>query len=140
VISAYLDSETEMCRWLEEVQATQFVPLAATDYYADLDGVAKAGRTVVSAPYDVRKLGQLVKQVQYPLKEDCAFGSTQIDAMKQAHWTKSFASWKSFSHVYTSLLRYVFEYVQYGKGTNLCNGNAPVGHLLEFAVSSRVTL
>ncbi len=138
--SAYLDTAPEMCKWLESIGATQFIPLPAPDYYADSDGAAKAGRTVLNAPYDGRRLGQLVKQVRYPLQGYCAFGTMHVDVMYQAYWTRPLASCRSFSYVVRSMLRYVADFLWYGKGTNLCNGNALVGRLIESATKADVTL
>lgn len=67
MISAYLDTVPKMCSRMEGIGATRMVPLPAADYYANLEGAAKAGRTVLTAPYDGRRLGPMIKKVRYPL-------------------------------------------------------------------------
>jgi len=140
LISAYLESAPEMVRWLEDIDAARFVPCPTPDYYMHVDGALKAGRTLLNAPYDGRNLGKMVRQVRYPLQGYCAFGSMQTDLMRLDDWKRPLASWKKFSFVAKSLLRYAMDQVRYGKGTALCNGNALVGRLLESATKLGVEL
>lgn len=141
LVSAYLDSAPEMVKWLESQSAARFVQCPTPDYYLHIDGALKAGRTILNAPYNGRRLGKgLVKQVRYPLQGYCAFGSMQTDALELNIWTHPFSSWRNFSLVTKGLLRYAVDQVLYGKGTLLCNGNALVGRLLESATKSGIQL
>lgn len=89
LVTAYLDSALEMVAWLEERAATRFVQCPAPDYYMEVEGASKAGRTILNAPYDGRRLGpKLVRQVRYPLQGYCALGSLQADAGDLGRWKK----------------------------------------------------
>ena len=79
LVSAYLKSGLEMVNFLESHSAARFIPCPTPDYYSELEGAVKAGRTILNAPYDGRRLGsKLVKQVRYPLQGYSAFGSLQV--------------------------------------------------------------
>lgn len=141
LVSAYLETAPEMVEFLESCSAAQFVPCATPDYYMEIDGAVTRGRTLLNAPYDGRRLGpKLVKQVRYPLQGYCAFGSMQADALDINAWTHPLSSARNFSLVSRSVLRYVADQLRYGKGTNLCNGNALVGRLLESATRLGIEL
>jgi succinate dehydrogenase/fumarate reductase flavoprotein subunit len=138
--SAYLEAAPAMVDFLEKNSATKFVAAPTPDYYMDVDGASKAGRTVLNAPYDGRRLRGMVKQVRYPLQGYCAFGSLQVDLLAMNTWRQPFRSWQNFSAVTRGVLRYAFDRVRWGKGTQLCNGNALVGRLLEKTIDSGVQL
>lgn len=141
LVSAYLETAPEMVEFLESHSAAQFVPCATPDYYMELDGAVKSGRTILNAPYDGRRLGsKLVRQVRYPLQGYCAFGSMQADALDVNAWTHPFSTVGNLSLVTRSLLRYAVDQLRYGKGTHLCNGNALMGRLLESATNSGIQL
>ena len=141
LVNAYLDSGPKMTKWLESQSAAKFVQCPTPDYFMNLEGALKAGRTILNAPYDGRRLGRkLVKQVRYPLQGYCAFGSMQADAPELQIWTHPFSSFRNLSLVARSMIRYAFDQLRYGKGTYLCNGNALVGRLLESATNSGVQL
>ncbi|KIW98750.1 uncharacterized protein Z519_00413 [Cladophialophora bantiana CBS 173.52] len=140
MISAYLEAAPAMVKFLESNSATQFIAAPTPDYYMHLDGACKAGRTVLNAPYDGRRLRGMVNQIRYPLQGYCAFGSLQVDLLALNTWRQPFRSWKNFSAVTRGVLRYAADRVRWGKGTELCNGNALVGRLFEKATKSGVQL
>jgi succinate dehydrogenase/fumarate reductase flavoprotein subunit len=140
MVAAYLESAPEMVKFLEHNSATQFVAAPTPDYYMQLDGACKAGRTVLNAPYDGRRLGKMVKQIRYPLQGYCAFGSLQVDLLALNTWREPFRKWANFSAVTRGVLRYALDRVRWGKGTVLCNGNALVGRLIEKATASGIVL
>ncbi|KAJ9620324.1 hypothetical protein H2204_012360 [Knufia peltigerae] len=140
MVTAYLEAAPAMTEFLESNSATKFVAAPTPDYYLELDGACKAGRTVLNAPYDGRRLGRMVKQVRYPLQGYCAFGSLQVDLLDMNTWRQPFRSLGNFSSVTRGVLRYAFDRVRWGKGTKLCNGNALVGRLLEKSSQSGIDL
>jgi succinate dehydrogenase/fumarate reductase flavoprotein subunit len=140
MVSAYLEAAPAMVKFLEKNSATKLVAAPTPDYYMHLDGASKAGRTVLNTPYDGRRLGRMVKQIRYPLQGYCAFGSLQVDILAMNAWRQPFRRWENFSAVTRGVLRYAFDRVQWGKGTQLCNGNALVGRLMEKALKSGVQL
>jgi len=140
MVSAYLESAPEMVKFLEHNSATKFVAAPTPDYYMHLHGACKAGRTVLNAPYDGRRLGSMVKQIRYPLQGYCAFGSLQVDLLALNTWRQPFRKWENFSAVIRGVLRYASDRLRWGKGTELCNGNALVGRLIEKATKSGIAL
>ncbi|KEF52368.1 uncharacterized protein A1O9_11609 [Exophiala aquamarina CBS 119918] len=140
MVSAYLESAPAMVRFLEDNSATKFVAAPTPDYYMELEGACKAGRTVLNAPYDGRRLRSMVKQIRYPLQGYCAFGSLQVDLLALNTWRQPFRKWQNFSAVTKGVLRYASDRVRWGKGTELCNGNALVGRLVEKAIQSGIQL
>ncbi|EXJ63363.1 uncharacterized protein A1O5_11684 [Cladophialophora psammophila CBS 110553] len=139
LISAYLDSSPEMVRWMEGNSEVKFFGLPFPDYHMDRKGAAY-GRTVMTRPYDGRRLKRLVRQIRYPLQGMSAFGSMQTPLGEIGTWQKPWASWRNMKFVSSSLLRYGADLIFYGKGTDLCNGNALVGRLLESVTKTRITL
>jgi succinate dehydrogenase/fumarate reductase flavoprotein subunit len=137
--SAYLDSSPEMVKWMEENSAVKFVGIHFPDYHMDLAGAAY-GRTVMTKPYDGRRLGRLVRQIRYPLQGTAAFGSMQVDLADINTWKTPWGSWNNFTFCTNNLSRYAVDLLRYGKGTVLCNGNALVGRLLESVSGAGVTL
>ncbi|KIW19363.1 hypothetical protein PV08_03658 [Exophiala spinifera] len=140
MVAAYLEAAPAMTEFLESSSATQFVAAPTPDYYMQLEGACEAGRTVLNAPYDGRRLGPMVKQVRYPLQGYCAFGSLQVDLLDMNRWRQPFRSLGNFSSVTKGVLRYAIDRVRWGKGTKLCNGNALVGRLLEKSTQSGIDL
>lgn len=124
MVSAYLEAAPIMTKFLESNSATKFVAAPTPDYYMQLDGACKAGRTVLNEPYDGHRLGRMVKQIRYPLQGYCAFGSLQVDLLAMNTWRQPFRTLGNFSTVTKGVLRYAYDRVRWGKGTLLCNGNA----------------
>lgn len=140
LIAAYLDSSPEMVRWMEANSEVKFMGIPFPDYHMDRKGAAY-GRTVMTHPYDGRRLGKrLLREIRYPLQGMSAFGSMQTPLAEVATWKKPWGSWRNMKFVSSSLLRYGSDKIFYGKGTYLCNGNALVGRLLESATKAGVTL
>jgi len=140
MVSAYLEAAPAMVKFLEHNSATEFVVAPTPDYYMHLDGACKAGRTVLNAPYDGRRLGSMVKQIRYPLQGYCAFGSLQVDLLAMNTWRQPFRSLSNFLSVTKGVVRYSLDRTFWGKGTKLCNGNALVGRLIEKARNSGIEL
>ena len=139
LISAFLDSAPEMVKFMEDSSAVRFIGIPAPDYHMDREGSAY-GRTIMTKPYDGRRLGKLVKQVRYPLQGMCALGSMQTDLSEINIWKRPFANWDNFSFCTKNLTRYAVDRLQNGKGTALYNGNALVGRLLESVNGAEVAL
>lgn len=140
MISAYLDSVPDMVKFLEDKSAAKFMPCGTPDYYMDIKGAKIAGRTLLNQNYDGRRIGKLVKQIRYPLQGYSAFGSLQVDYAHMETFRRPFASFGNFSFVTRRMIRYLVDLIRYGKGTELANGNALVGRLLESATKCGVEL
>ncbi|KAK4897774.1 hypothetical protein LTR27_004546 [Elasticomyces elasticus] len=140
LLDAYLTAGPDMTKLLEESSSTTFVAAPTPDYYTNIDGAAMAGRTVLNAPYDGRRLGSVLKLIRYPLQGYCAFGSLQVDLLALNSWRQPFRSWSNFSAVTGGVMRYMKDRMFWGKGTVLCNGNGLVGRLIESAQKSGIQL
>lgn len=140
MVLAYLESAPVMVDFLERNSATKFVAAPTPDYYMHLTGSCSAGRTLLNAPYDGRRLGNMVKAIRYPLQGYCAFGSLQVDLLALNAWRQPFRKLENLSVVTAGLLRYAMDRIRWGKGTKLCNGNALVGRLLEKAIKAEIQL
>ncbi|EXJ63256.1 uncharacterized protein A1O5_11577 [Cladophialophora psammophila CBS 110553] len=128
-IPAFLESAPEMVKWMEDNSAVRFKPVPLPDYHVSQKG-ASAGRTILTAKFDGRQLGPLIKQVRYPIQGYSAFGSMQADPEELPVVTHPFGSITNLALVTKKLLRYAMDLARYGKGTDMANGNALVGRLL----------
>lgn len=131
LISAFLDSGPEMCKWVSDNSELGFIPSGLPDYHMDAPG-AKVGRSMIARPFDGRKLGsELLRQIRLPLPGTRAFGSLQVDATNLGRLTDPFGSVGNASFMVKMMLKYGWDLIRYGKGSELCNGNAIVGALIK---------
>ncbi|RSL55648.1 hypothetical protein CEP51_014519 [Fusarium floridanum] len=128
-IQAYLKTGPEMVDWLEAETAVRFFGAPQPDYQHGLPGSA-FGRVVLNQQFDGRRLGSMVKKIRYPMQGMSAFGTMQASMADFEMFKRPFSSFKNFGFVTRHLLRYASDYLRYGKGTVLCNGNALVGSLV----------
>lgn len=128
-IQTYLRSGPQMVDWMEANSSVCFKPVPLPDYHVSKKG-ASIGRTLLTAEFDGRKLGRLVKDVRYPIQGYSAFGSMQADPAELSILTNPFKTFANLSFATKKMLRYLADLVLYGKGTALANGNALVGRLL----------
>ncbi|KAI1618895.1 FAD binding domain-containing protein [Exophiala viscosa] len=128
-VPVFLESAPQMVKWLEENSAVRFKPVPLPDYHVSREG-ASVGRTILTEKFDGRQLGSLIKTVRYPLQGFSAFGSMQADPAELGVLTNPFGNITNFSLATGKLLRYATDFLRYGKGTDMANGNALVGRLL----------
>ncbi|KAJ6150678.1 hypothetical protein N7470_007272 [Penicillium chermesinum] len=129
-IAAFLKSAPEMLEWLEANSHMQFQPVPAPDYHQSRPG-ASVGRTLLTkGSFDGRQLGNLIKDVRYPIQGVAVFGSMQADWTLLPILSNPLGSVSNFMASVRILSRYAFDLIRWGKGTVMMNGNALVGRLL----------
>jgi len=139
-IKAFLTSAPEMVEWMEANSAMQFAPMPIPDYHVAKEG-ASVGRTVSVEAFDGRLLGrQTLRDVRYTLQGFHAFGSMQATPWDIPVLTNPFGSWSNFRTATSKVARYMVDVLRYGKGSELCNGNAMIGRLLHACKQEGVDL
>jgi hypothetical protein len=138
-IRTFLQTGPEMVEWMEEHSVVRFKAVALPDYHVARKGASK-GRTLLTAEFDGRELGALIKDVRYPLQGNSAFGTMQADPNELATLTRPFSSLSNLSSAMRKMLRFGIDLVQWGKGTEMANGNALVGRLLASVCDQGVEL
>ncbi|KAF5021357.1 hypothetical protein F66182_6602 [Fusarium sp. NRRL 66182] len=128
-LQAYLKSGPEMVDWLESETEVRFFGAPQPDYQHGQPG-STFGRVVLNQQFDGRRLGNMVKKIRYPLQGMSAFGTMQANMLDFDKFKRPFASFANFNFVTRHMLRYAMDYLRYGKGAILCNGNALVGSLV----------
>lgn len=136
-VPAFLESGSEMVKWMEENSTEQFKPVPLPDYHVSKKG-ASSGRTILTQEFDGRRLESFIKQVRYPLQGYSARGSMQADPAELPILTNPFGSITNFTLATKKILRYALDLARYGKGTAMANGNALVWRLLFSLQQQRV--
>ncbi|KAK5305172.1 hypothetical protein LTR99_004238 [Exophiala xenobiotica] len=138
-IPIFLQSAPEMVKWMEDNSTVRFKPVPLPDYHVTRKG-ASMGRTILTEKFDGRQLGSLIKNVRYPIQGYSAFGTMQADPEELPVLTSPFGSVANLTLATKKLLRYAMDLLQYGKGTDMANGNALVGRLLHSVQQQGVEL
>lgn len=128
-MNAFLQSGPQMVEWMEENTAVKFRSIPLPDYHCTEVG-ASSGRTIGVESFDGRQLGALVADIRYPLQGYSAFGTMQVDPFDLDKFKRPFSNMQNFSFCLRSIGNYAFDFVKYGKGSYLANGNALIGRLL----------
>jgi 3-oxosteroid 1-dehydrogenase len=129
LIDAFLDSGPDAIRVLETDTEVRFDYLGWPDYHPDQPGAAQRGRSVVTRPFDARKLGRDFALVRPPMHRFMIFGGLSIGADEVPHFLKAFTSLKSFAYVVRKVARYAADRLRNSRGTDVQAGNALVSRL-----------
>jgi hypothetical protein len=138
MISAFLNNALKMLRFFEAHTVVHFRPVPLPDYRPSR--ARRRGRTLLTEEYDGTMLGDHLHTLRPPLKELVLFDGLQIEGADIHPMRKTFKSCKAFLHTARLMSRFVTQYIRYGRGTRLTNGNALVGRLLKSALNEDVTL
>ena len=136
-IRAFLKSAPEMVRYMEENSELRFKPVPLPDYHPTVEG-ASVSRTLLTEEFNGRLLGQMIKDVRYPIQGYSAFGTMQVDQVDMARFTGAFRSFSNLLFSSRRFLSFLVDMVRFGKGTHMSNGNALVGRLLYSSVNRGV--
>lgn len=140
-IDAFLTHGPRMVEFFTRETAVQFTPSATyPDYHPDVPGGKTAGRALVAATFDGRKLGLLLAKLRLPLPELLLLGMAIGSGDELGHFQRATRSLGSFAYVARRLAGHAGEMLLYGRGVRLTNGNALVGGLLKSAVDAGVKL
>jgi glycine/D-amino acid oxidase-like deaminating enzyme len=141
MVGAFLDNARDMVAEFEhETSAVRFQPFLAPDYHPDLEGAARAGRTLMPLPYDGRKLGDWLSRLRDAKAELTVFGGMQVDPVEALHLQNSWKRWISFKATAKLLTRYARDLISHRRGTRMIRGLALSARLLRSALDAGVTL
>ncbi len=101
------------------------------DYHAGQVGGVAAGRTIVTRPYDGRRLGKAdFDLVRPPIRRLMLLGGLTIDKRKVDDFLNPFRSFRGFRSVVSTLARYASDRLRYSRGTDINAGNAMTARML----------
>lgn len=139
LIDAYLESGPEMMAYMEANSHVRFFSVPLSDYAPALPG-CKLGRTVLTQEFDGRVLGDWLKKVRLPFRGYVAFGSMQTDPQHMGKFRNAFRTLEGFRFSAGRFAAFLKDYLRFGRGANMANGNALVGRLMRSALDAGVTL
>lgn len=122
---------------MEDNTEVRFKPVSLPDYNISKEG-ASIGRTMLTKEFDGRRLGDRVKELQYPIQGYSVFGSMQADPEELPALTNPFSSISNFIHDTKRVLRYSSDLLRMVR-TQLANGNALIARLFYGGVAEGVT-
>lgn len=140
-VEAYLENGPKMLDFFESETEVQFLPTDYPDYHPDAPGGVDIGRSVVAAPYDIRKLGTEVARLRRPLEAitfmGMMFNSTNRELRHFFNVTKSA---RSAAYVAKRLGQHIIALLRYGRGVEVTGGNALVARLVRTALNEGVPI
>lgn len=140
-VRSYLENGPEMVSFLHEKTAVRFMAdHTFADYFPDDPGASKGGRSLVAAPFDGRLLGDRLKELRPPLKQQTFLGMLVGSGAHLKHFLNATRSVRLAAIVLRSLAGYGFDLLRYGRGGRLYNGNALMGRLARAALDAGVTI
>jgi succinate dehydrogenase/fumarate reductase flavoprotein subunit len=141
MVNAFLEASPRMVEFFEKNTAVQFEPgLKIPDTYGNLPGAGTGGRSVIAAPYDARKLGDLVHRLRTPLRETTFMGMTIQAGPDLSAFMNVTRSPRATLHVANRFGRHLIDLALHRRGMQLRNGLALIGRLLRSAADLGVTL
>ena len=130
VLDAFLQHGPAMIGFFQERTEVRFASAAAfPDYHPDAPGAA-VGRTLLTKPYDGRRLGPALARLRRPLRQMTLAGMTLASGDELWHFLRATRSARSAAYVGRVMLRYGVDLLRSGRGTRLTNGNALAARLL----------
>jgi succinate dehydrogenase/fumarate reductase flavoprotein subunit len=140
-VDAFLEAAPRMVAFFEKNTAVQFEPgLKIPDTYGNAPGAGAGGRSVIAAPYDARKLGDLVHRLRTPLRETTFMGMTIQAGPDLGAFMNVTRSPRAALHVANRFSRHLVDLALHRRGMQLRNGLALIGRLLRSAADLGVTL
>ena len=131
----------KMVAFFEQETEVQFLPgNAVPDFHGDAPGAIEGGRSVVAAPYDGRRLGNLIHKLRRPIPETTVFGMAIASGADLGHFLNARRSPHSAVHVARRLGRHALELLRHRRSMQLVNGNALAARLLRSAADRGVAL
>jgi succinate dehydrogenase/fumarate reductase flavoprotein subunit len=134
-VDAFLDAGPEMVEFFERETEVKFVPTLYPDYHPDAPGGVDIGRSILAAPYDIRRLGVDMARLRPPLKTitfiGMMFNSSNADLK---HFFNASKSLTSAIYVARRLIKHLKELVVYRRGVQVTSGNALAARLAKSAL------
>lgn len=140
-VAAFLDNAPAMVEFFERETEVKFVPTLYPDYHPDAPGGVDVGRSILAAPYDIRRLGQDMARLRPPLKTitfiGMMFNSSNADLKHFFNATKSLTS---FCYVAKRLATHLKELALYRRGIQVTSGNALAARLAKSALDLSIPI
>ena len=134
-VDAFLDNAPQMIDFFQRETEVQFIPTLYPDYHPDVAGGVDIGRSILAAPFDIRRLGADMARLRPPLKTitfiGMMFNSSNADLKHFFNATKSLTS---FLYVAKRLLTHAKELLLYRRGIQVTSGNALAARLAKSAL------
>ena len=140
-LEAFLKNGPKMVSFFERETELQFADgNGIADIHGRTDGAGIGGRSVIAAPYDGRRLGDMISLLRKPMRETSLFGMPIQAGPDLAAFLSATRSFKSAAHVAKRLLKHVRDLALHGRAMQLVNGSALVGRLLASARKTGVDI
>ncbi len=140
-VDALLEHGPEMLEFFERETEVKFVPTLYPDYHPTLPGGVDIGRSVLAAPYDIRRLGKDMARLRPPLETitfiGMMFNSSNADLK---HFFNATRSLTSFVYVTKRLATHLKELALYRRGINVTSGNALAARLAQSALDLSIPI
>lgn len=114
------------------------MPLTFPDYHAEAPGGVQGGRSMVTRPFDAKKLGEELEYLEPPLPELTIFGMMMGSGAEIRHFMRATRSFESFFYTVKRFTKHFLEVIRYGRGMVLTNGNALAGRLMKSAMDEKI--
>ncbi len=135
-VECFIENAPKMVDFFERETEMKFVPTLYPDYHPNAPGGVDVGRSILAAPYDVRKLGKDMPRLKPPLETitfmGMMFNSSNADLK---HFFRATKSVTSFLFVARRLAAHVKELALYRRGINVTSGNALAARLAKSALA-----
>lgn len=140
-VDAFLAAAPQMVAFYEANTALQFEDgNKIADTYGNAAGAGTGGRSVIAAPYDARRLGDLVHRLRRPLRETTFMGMTIQAGPDLTAFMTMTRSPAAFVHVAGRFGRHLRDLALHRRGMQVRNGLALVARLLRSAADLGVDL
>ncbi len=140
-VDAFLSAGPEAVDFFTAKTSLRFdMPLVFPDYHAEAPGGSQGGRSMVTRPFDGRELGRHIENLGAPLPELTVFGMMLGSGKEIIHFMRATRSLTSAIYVARRLSRHLMDFMRYGRGMTLTNGNALAGRLAKSAFDLNIPL
>ncbi len=138
-VDAFVRHCSDAYDFFTENTAVQFdMPLTFPDYHAEAPGAMQGGRSMVTRPFDARELGDRLALLEPPLPELTVFGMMIGSGADLKHFMKATRSLESAIYTVKRFTTHFAEFLKYGRGMLLTNGNALAGRLAKTALDLKI--
>jgi succinate dehydrogenase/fumarate reductase flavoprotein subunit len=140
-VEAFLQNGPRMVDFLERETGVKFVAIPEfPDYHPGAPGGCSGGRSILTAPFDGRKLGERVNELRPPLRAITFVGMMFSASQDVQHFFNVTRSLTSAIYVARRLARHAREILIHGRAMSLTNGNALVASLAKSAFDLGISL
>ncbi|MCW5652539.1 FAD-dependent oxidoreductase [Hydrogenophaga sp.] len=138
---AYLENGPRMIEFFRTRTALRFIDgNAIPDFHGRSPHAREGGRSVCAAPFDGRRLGARMADLEPPLPETTLWGMGIASGAELRHYINALRSPASFAYVARRVLALARDRLLHGRSMRLVNGNALAGALLASAAEAGVDL